>query len=115
MMPSVLPRKYPVRSGNRIGNLKFEITEGCETCHPENDATYFRGARLGVVSNLCGLDATKACAAPTGLGLSREHGPTAPAVGYVVSSLAGLGSSGLRFPLLEETGKLLDNCVGGTV
>jgi hypothetical protein len=113
MMPSVLRRKYPVRSRNCIGNLKFEITEGCETCHPENDATYFRGAMLGVASNSCGLDATKACAAPTGLGLSREHGPTAPpslrsgqarwatlfrpwrdlgAVGCAFSSLKRLGS-----------------------
>jgi hypothetical protein len=32
----------------------------------------------------------RACAAPTGLGSSREHVPTASAVGYGVSSLAGL-------------------------
>src|SRR5258707_15421895 len=38
----------------------------------------------------------RACAAPTGLGSSREHVPTASAVGYGVSSLAGLRGDAMK-------------------
>ena len=38
----------------------------------------------------------QACAAPKGLGGSREYVPTASAVGYGVSSLAGLGGEAMR-------------------
>jgi hypothetical protein len=39
------------------------------------------------------------CAAPTGLGAPRESGPTAPAAGYVLSSLAGLAIGDLKFEI----------------
>jgi hypothetical protein len=54
----------------------------------------------------------RACAAPTGLGGSREYVPTASAVGYGVSSLAGLGgeamsaATGVRGEMMDPASRL---------
>ena len=44
----------------------------------------------------------KACAAPTGLGALSEYGPTAAAVGYDLSSLAGLRRGASQMEDLER-------------
>jgi hypothetical protein len=57
----------------------------------------------------------KAYAAPTGLGAPRGHGPTAPAMRRVVSSLAGQGSNELRPLGFGRTGTRLDKYAGDAV
>jgi hypothetical protein len=57
----------------------------------------------------------RASAAPTGLGAPREHGSIAPAGGHVVSTMAGLGSGGLRSLIYGRTSARLDKYAGDAV
>jgi hypothetical protein len=58
---------------------------------------------------------TGSCAAPAGLGVPREWGPTAPAVGYDVSSLTGLEHGAARYRLAELAALALKSAVWETM